>query len=915
MIYVDGVPYADFAARLAEQRARPEVTRARLGRTAHQMWASPARSGNSVLREILEVRLAAPRLVNYIGFSLAHYPHNAEVEVWDPTLNDGEGFWREVAQVSVTDSMPQFLPRQPAPGQAHPQHDWPGHWFPVSFRIDAVTTRRVRLVLYRAAGQWPRDTVSGEYVDYSLAVRSFDVGYRVTRREDIPVAPGETLAATRDLFGRRVEYAFREMAAGRLTDGDPESGPWRSRPQPVPGAVVNLYLDVRSGGAAQVFDEMRLDPLYIGASLTVYVTEDDFAGTPTDDDYAAMTWRPVPRDYKVHRSPLHLPSTRARFVKLEMTNLTPQPLESLLLTPRTVRTHPAHLAQVSRPPERGLRARALGEQTHIDRAAQVTPDTETAVRRFLDRRKRLATEALHAENPSDIESLREASWRYGFMRWHGGYGAPRFAQTGKHVYETAEIAPTTKLAFFAGLKGISLHRTTFTAQTNTRVYAEDFLDAANFTGAGDEYGWDLQDDGLTTGDREFARVVSVVHGSRNPVKGLQFATQQSPMQQIAIDDELADPALALTSWDDLGTWHRYNGVGHLTYDGDRQTITVDRSQDAEVVVGVESPEIPYEYEGRVYVAARVIAETDLTAPLYAQIVNYEGTVVAEKAIDLRAGQTGEWWTGWTIRGGAYETGKLTDSMVRPVVSPLNGTSSGEGDVFDPTETWLKIRVIQKESTDDVWTLDTLSLFTRAIQWEFTVDGTNWIPALEAANNADGMVTFPTPGDQLQWRVTGRRPGQRITSLQIRPYYTGEDLPASTRPWRGANVSTYDQYPPVHEDPRYTAWTRPIPRWWFQESLGRARRPVVYTRLREAREAVPEPVDAADRMLIIDRFATEEVAAPTDDADRYVDHGREATEEIPVPDESRSTDRWIFRTLVAPLPHAVLDPEPNERADV
>lgn len=140
-----------------------------------------------------------------------------------------------------------------------------------------------------------------------------------------------------------------------------------------------------------------------------------------------------------------------------------------------------------------------------------------------------------------------------------------------------------------------------------------------------------------------------------------------------------------------------------------------------------------------------------------------------------------------------------------------------------------VQVVQKAASGDTWFMDTLSLFSDPIVWEFSNDGGfTWVPGLDIRNNPKGVLLFPPPApgasnpnppqNKLTWRVTAWGPNAWVSHLVIRPWYQGltQGIPPRTAAsQQGPNVNPYDHYPPIEQDPRFKVWNKPIPRsWWF-----------------------------------------------------------------------------------------------------
>jgi hypothetical protein len=147
---------------------------------------------------------------------------------------------------------------------------------------------------------------------------------------------------------------------------------------------------------------------------------------------------------------------------------------------------------------------------------------------------------------------------------------------------------------------------------------------------------------------------------------------------------------------------------------------------------------------------------------------------------------------------------------------------------------LRARVIQRGASIDVWDMDTLSLFADPIVWSFSNDGgLNFYNAYDIKNDPRGVLVFPegvvvsagtgaagtTPGQALIWRAISYSPGQKISSLTIRPWYGGLLSGITHRvglATGGPNQMPYDHYPPIEQDARFQTWHKPIPADWFYQ---------------------------------------------------------------------------------------------------
>jgi hypothetical protein len=152
---------------------------------------------------------------------------------------------------------------------------------------------------------------------------------------------------------------------------------------------------------------------------------------------------------------------------------------------------------------------------------------------------------------------------------------------------------------------------------------------------------------------------------------------------------------------------------------------------------------------------------------------------------------------------------------------------GEGQLVNPN---LRAQLVQYGPSQDVWEVDALSLFVDPIIWSFSTDGGyTFYPAYEIKNNPQGVLAFPQsitvtqlgqlPGTGLVWRVVSYAPNSIISSLVIRPWYSGLLSGNNFRvglATQGPNLMPYDHFGDIANDASFQTWDQPIPRDWFFE---------------------------------------------------------------------------------------------------
>lgn len=295
-IYVDGAPLDSLVDALDRNH---EILNAQRLESAGQFWSTPPRADHDDTREVFEVRLNAVKKINSISLEVPHFPHRSYVFYQDHRTKE----WKPVIThehrqfiIRMNYSFPAVIsphPRgfRPAP---HPQHYGYGHWTgPRHQKIKPIRTSAFRVIQVRHRSDKTPRNPRGKKVPYSLGVRRFDIGYRVTGKRDVPqgarhpvvITERDTFTTTTDMLGSQVAVSVRENRASDLRRG----ALWRCEPQPIPQAVVNLYVDARDEyGDAQVIDRFTLDPITTGVHLNLYYSADE-----QDPDHFAASDNPL----------------------------------------------------------------------------------------------------------------------------------------------------------------------------------------------------------------------------------------------------------------------------------------------------------------------------------------------------------------------------------------------------------------------------------------------------------------------------------------------------------------------------------------------------------------------------------------------------------------------------------------------
>jgi hypothetical protein len=586
-----------------------------------------------------------------------------------------------------------------------------------------------------------------------------------------------------------------------------------------------------------------------------------FLGGP-GDRYDDKEWTPVSRDFRLQRGMLHFPPVQAKFFKFEFTELVAEPYDTYSPVVKRVKKHPqwikvrhtSHNKGGNRADDAkgGLRAAVVAaidthfrdDQRQVGSIPRVTPSS-------------LATASMVSSDADVAKRMRQISSYFNLVKWLPGTLSNKFPK-GKHVYATMDIDHVHRVAYFVGLQDLQMYRLDYAVDDDSEQYIELFHDDANL----DTNQWGLGEN-YAEASTSSAVMQSRVFNSRRKVRGVQFATVQSNALQLIDDADFLDLSLA--------GWAPYGDVAPLEFSQDLATdlgttIRVTRQMglvgrdwdDLEAVYptwadieGVPWDDLQSSGEsinyggitgtqqvstttrGRVYAAARVFVDEPLDEPLYLQIVTPDNDVLSESPIDPQPGQVTEWYTGYTIGEGG-DAGALTwdeAEVEYPTWDDAEETGSWSQvtRITESLQTTVVPRIVQYGLTDDVWDVDNISIFNDPIVWEFSNDGGDeFYPVYDIRNNADGCFIFPdydtveaTPGlgTRLVWRVVSYHPGAWVSSLLVRPWYTGLSLGIPHREaiqYGGPNQTLWDDYPEVHEDPHFMLWDLPIPQdWWFR----------------------------------------------------------------------------------------------------
>lgn len=594
--------------------------------------------------------------------------------------------------------------------------------------------------------------------------------------------------------------------------------------------------------------------------------------------YEDLNWTPIARNYQLKKGFYDFNPVKARFFKFEFSNLIAEPYETdspMVLTARIFAQNTGTVSPAARAASQSATGGGSGLQTNIALAAvnryddqnRLTATGSAAVDTNAGATTPyLPTEAQYVTDPQGAARMEQAAPYWGFSQHSPSPTMPRQSATGKHYYEYVSVAATKRVAYFVGLSKIEMYRVDPQIADDSDVYLELFHDTANTVYDPAIPNWTPVNGAIITPHNLTTTLTMTSHpyNSFRTVRALQFATTQSPPAQLLLDPDFDDTSLqywrplgdATIAPDpffntEVGSLVRVTRAGApVTWSSMEDFATWDAIEDSNPdpylptwdslegsvastsLGGIQSfQSVQVSPIGKLYAAARVLAPANLTAPLFLQLVNGDGSVLAEEPADVTAGQVTEWFVEYDIGSGGVPDGVRSWSDVQAL---------GTWDTLEALGTWndvanivpgvdvhdVTVQIFQAQATEDVWFVDNLSVFNDAIMWEVSRDGgqTFW-PVWDIRNDPNGVFVFPTEdeavpggGSSVVWRVTGAAGDLSVSAVEIRPWFdsvTPGQAAKYTVQKGGPALTPLDQTPAITDDPMFRAWHHPIPQdWWY-----------------------------------------------------------------------------------------------------
>jgi hypothetical protein len=593
--------------------------------------------------------------------------------------------------------------------------------------------------------------------------------------------------------------------------------------------------------------------------------------------YENIRWTPIARDYVLKKGFFNFDPTKARFFKFEFSNLSAEPFESdhpVVLTTKVF----SGLREATTSP-----GRATAQSSNNGGSGMSVNTSISSINRFEDQNRLTAsgsaavtptslttylpTEALRVMDLQGAARMEGLAPYWNFSKFQSGSMMDRFEQSERHYYENVSVIHTKRVAYFVGLRGIRMYRINRQLADDQDQYTELFLDAQDLLYNPTINSWALGDGQISTTSTLAAPVTltSKPYASFRAIQAVQFASTQSPAKQLLIDPDFDD--VSLQYWQPIGdaetvpdpffntdvgslvrvtrggnpvTWSSMEtsfATWNLLEDSDPNPYlptwdTIEGSTSPTATGGIQSfQSIQPSSIGKLYAAARVIAPATLNAPLVLRLVNGDGTILAEKPMNVLANQITEWFVEYDIGtsstpAGTHSWDFLETGNTWTTMEAL-GTWNDVANIVAQIEVHdVQVSLSQDFATADVFYVDNISIFNDAILWEFSRDsGQTWWPAWDIRNDPHGAFVFPDGdqsvpggGSQFVWRVTGAASDLSVSALQVRFWFDSlmMGIPFNrTLQHGGPNLTPLDQYPDVTDDPMFKAWHGAIPQdWWY-----------------------------------------------------------------------------------------------------
>lgn len=439
---------------------------------------------------------------------------------------------------------------------------------------------------------------------------------------------------------------------------------------------------------------------FAGAFVLGTTNPTGFVGGPASS-FEACTWVPITRDYALAQGYLEFDPVLASVFKFEFTSLTPEPVDYIepagqpmkTFRPTGVASSDASSTQAVLDPGHQVTQNIVGTLQYGDQPPQTDPPAPGVS---------LPTEAMYVTDPvAASATAQQGGSLYNFHQWQpdtaSANGQRQQVTVGGHTYVDLNVVQVSKIGYYVGISDLVMYRVSYISGDDTDQYTETFQDTLHIdpTSLSSSGAWVWAPGSLTSpyGGALPAQVQSPIFASSHKVMGVQFATIQSPPVQLLSDPDFSDPALA--NWASVGDAlpltvapvnAQFGNMVQITRTGGATgwaflmssfatwaALTaaaatwgsLASNNDANQLGGVAYAGTPVATTGagRIYAAARVFANSGLSAPLSLQLLDgATGAVLAEADQAVTGGGLTEWFVGYTL-GSATATAGTWSTMM------------------------------------------------------------------------------------------------------------------------------------------------------------------------------------------------------------------------------------------------------------
>ena len=524
-------------------------------------------------------------------------------------------------------------------------------------------------------------------------------------------------------------------------------------------------------GLEQVNIFLRYHPHYYG-HLTDNGLSWGFMGAIMQP-WDGMVWAPIGQ-YAMTRGNIEFNEVRARFLKLEISNLVIEPYDAFTVKQRQIKR------VIDNPIKPTGRSVSAGVQGVIDTIARPRYPDSYDPGMTTPNNRLSPTAALVLRDSAQRASIGATSG-YGFSlaSWQSGATMALKERVGLHYYQNVSVTPSARTAYFCGFKELRVRRRNQRDFGDTPVYFDTMLTADNLDTSkltmNLEPGQAFTTEHTTNSVMLFPQSIqSKPFYSYTSVDALQIATQQTGPVQIIPDDEFTSPSLSGLSFTHQDEWHS-TGDAAVVWDSkvggprvtrDPEWLAAIAIQDTPIVHppvtpvvdsiteegsknvgygeygGISSPLVAVSPYGTLYVGARVFVDREIKDDLFLRIY------------------------------GADKTTILAETRFHP---PVNVSTEVFLDYVlgsnRALEASVQVRIEQNGPNVSSWIMQALSAFDSSVMFEVSNDsGLTWMPCNDVRNRRFGVVEFPLPGSALMWRMTAYRHNYVLDAVKLRPWY-------------------------------------------------------------------------------------------------------------------------------------------------